>query len=315
MKWNIVTDSSCDLFPAPSGDGLIRLASVPFAICVGSQTFVDDETLDHDAMMDAMERERSASRTACPAPGDWLAEFEQGEQTLAITISSQLSGSMNSALAARGMALARWPEKRIAVLDSRSAGPELVLCVEEIERLIRSGLDFDAVAEQAAQFLQKARVLFALSSFDNLVKNGRMGRVTGFVARALGMWGIGGGSDEGMIVLEGKARGGQRAVALLTDTMREKGYQGGAAVISHCDNADMAWKLRARMQELWPAAKVEILPTRGLCSYYADRGGLIVSFVPRQEATDRPSLARSLLDRAKAHLPLGAAHKQLISAL
>ena len=51
----------------------------------------------------------------------------------------------------------------------------------------RPVVEFDAVAEQAAQFLQKARVLFALSSFDNLVKNGRMGRVTGVVARALGM--------------------------------------------------------------------------------------------------------------------------------
>ena len=296
MKWNIVTDSSCDLLPEQSSDGLIRLASVPFAICVGAQTFVDDENLNHAAMMDAMERERGASRTACPAPGDWLAEFEKGELTFAITISSQLSGSMNSALAARDMALERWPEKRIAVLDSRSTGPELVLCVEEIERLIRSGLDFDAIVEQATQFLQRTKILFALSSFDNLVKNGRMGKVTGFVARALGMWGIGGGSEEG------KTRGEQRVLELLTATMRDKGFHGYKAAISHCDNTNMAWKLRARILELWPAADVSVLPTRGLCSYYADRGGLIVSFVPRQESNVKSSGKHGLFERAKSRL-------------
>ena len=58
-----------------------------------------------------------------------LERLEQAEQSIAITISSRLSGSMISAELARGTALERWPEKRIAVLDSRSTGPELVLCV------------------------------------------------------------------------------------------------------------------------------------------------------------------------------------------
>ena len=57
------------------------------------------------------------------------AKFEKADRTFAITISSQLSGSMNSALTARDLALEADPDKKIAVLDSRSTGPELVLCV------------------------------------------------------------------------------------------------------------------------------------------------------------------------------------------
>ena len=49
-------------------------------------------------------------------------------------------------------------------------------------------------------------------------------------------------------------------------------------IISHCHNLALAQKLQSRIQEHWNNAEVQILPTRGLCSYYAERGGLIVSY-------------------------------------
>ena len=174
MNWNIITDSSCDLLPSTSPDGRIRLTSVPFTIRIGERDFVDDEHLDTLEMLSAMEQERSAGHTSCPTPDAWLAQFEQADCAIAITISSQLSGSMNSALAARDMALEKDPDKKIVILDSLSTGPEVLLCVKEIERLIRHGLSFDDIAAHARGFLQKTKILFALSSFDNLIKNGHV---------------------------------------------------------------------------------------------------------------------------------------------
>lgn len=278
MKWNIVTDSSCDLLPMSRQNGEIQISSVPFTITIGNQDFVDDENLDTQKMLLAMEREKSASRTSCPSPNAWLRQFEKADNVIAITISSQLSGSMNSANVAKEMALEQNPQKKIAVIDSRSTGPELVLCVEEIEKLIRRGADFEDIVLHAMYFLKKTKIQFALSSFDNLVKNGRMDRMTGFIARALGMWGIGGGSEEGKIVMEGKTRGAKKAVKLLIESMRDKGFRGEKAAISHCDNLPLAESLKKGILEVWKNAEVEILPTRGLCSYYAERGGLIVSY-------------------------------------
>ena len=278
MKWNIVTDSSCDRFPAVMQSGLARLSSVPFVIRVGDRDFVDDDALDTAEMLAAMERCEQASHTSCPAPHDWLERFEQAEQSIAITISSRLSGSMISAELAREMALERWPEKRIAVLDSRSTGPELVLCVKKICALIGAGADFDTVVAEADAFLRDTHVAFALSSFGNLVKNGRMSRAVGTIARRLGMWGVGVGSDDGTIDVRGKVRGAARAVALLLEDMAAHGYRGGQVVISQCHNLPLAEKLQSRIRELWQGADVAIVPTRGLCSYYAERGGLIVSY-------------------------------------
>lgn len=105
-----------------------------------------------------------------------------------------------------------------------------------------------------------------------------MHKMAGFLAKALGMWGIGSASDEGRIVVEGKTRGSKRTVRALVDCMRERGFSGGNVAISHCDNHAVAQALKESILSAWADSRIEILPTRGLCSYYAERGGLIVGF-------------------------------------
>ena len=105
-----------------------------------------------------------------------------------------------------------------------------------------------------------------------------MSKLAGFVARKLGMWGIGTGSEEGTIQVTGKTRGSAGAVSKLLELMRENGFAGGRVAISHCQNSALAAMLKRKIQEWWADCEVQILPTRGLCSYYAERGGLIVSY-------------------------------------
>lgn len=279
MKWGIVTDSSCDLFSSVNEDDQISLSSVPFVINVGDHDFVDDESLDVPTMLDAMESTKEASRSACPSPNAWLEQFEQADNIIALTISSNLSGSYNSAQIAKDMALEKYPDKQIEVIDSLSTGPEMTLCVEEIMQQIKEGVKFKEIVSHAKDFLKRAQIAFALCSFDNLVKNGRIGRMSGFLAKHLHMWGIGIGSEEGTIDVIGKAHGPAKAIKKLLADMEERGFGGGRASISHCQNQKQADTLKDRILKKWPTADISILPTRGLCSYYAERGGLIVSFV------------------------------------
>ena len=278
MKWNIVTDSSCDLFPQADFAPGAELSSVPFVVSVGEQDYVDDPSLDTAAFLDAMEGSEAPSRTSCPSPQAWLEQFEKAEQSIALTISSNLSGSYNSAMTAKQMAQERAPEKKIAVLDSLSTGPEVTLCVEKIRALIEAGEEFSSVVEKAQAQLKETRIAFALCSFHNLVKNGRMSRLAGVLARRLNMWGIGIGSEEGTIAIKGKVRGSAKAIALLVQDMKERGFRGGRVIITHCQNLELAQKLQSKILELWQSAKVSIMPTRGLCSYYAERNGLIVGY-------------------------------------
>ncbi len=278
MKWNIITDSSCDLLPKSLPEKELQISSVPFTISVGNRDFVDDERLDTAAMLEAMEKYPKACSTACPSPQGWIEQFEKADQSIAVTISSKLSGSFNSAMIAKKMTLEKYPDKKIAVVDSGSTGPELALGVEEIARRIENGVDFESVIAYAADFFKKTKIMFALSSFDNLIKSGRMSKLTGFIARTLGMWGIGQGSDRGTIEMKAKARGTAKAVAMLIEDMKRRGFHGGRVAISHCCNLPLAQRLEKKIQELWSNSEVSILPARGLCSYYAERGGLIVSY-------------------------------------
>ena len=164
------------------------------------------------------------------------------------------------------------------LINSRSTGPALALIVRRARELISSGADFAAVSEALPAYARSLRTAFALSSFTNLVKNGRMSRLTGFVANKLGVWGIGIGSDEGEIAVKSRLRGTVKALSALVDDMGSNGFEGGEVCISHCFNPDAARTLREKIELRWRDARVHILETRGLCSYYAEQRGLILAY-------------------------------------
>lgn len=116
MKRNIITDSSCDLYNLEEQSGKIRFASVPFVINIGNRDFVDDEKLNIAEMVTAMEECQEISRTSCPSPYAWYEQFEQSDNSIAVTISSKLSGSYNSACTARNMILEKHSDKKSLLL-------------------------------------------------------------------------------------------------------------------------------------------------------------------------------------------------------
>ena len=278
MKWNIVADSSCDIFDHEFQDERVGFCTIPFYIRVGSIDYVDDENLDTGELVAAMELSEDASQTSCPSPYTWFEQFEKADYSIAVTISANLSGSYNSAKVAQQMIAEKYPEKKVAIIDSCSAGPELILIIENIRQAIFSGMDFDDVVETVRRQQQHSHVTFALCSFRNLIKNGRMNKYAGLLAGKLGFWGIGIGSEEGTIHIKGKARGKKKAIAAIVEDIRERAGVARTVLISHCHNRECAELLAAAVREKWATCEVRILPTRGLCSYYAELGGLIVGF-------------------------------------
>ncbi len=276
MKWRIVTDSSCDDTPCLDGLKDVEFAKVPFIIRVGAADYLDSAELDVPAMLHDMETCQEASRTSCPTPFSWAEQFEQAENTIAITISGNLSGSYNSAMFAREMVLDAHPEKQIFVLDSCGAGSTLSLYAQKAAQWIAQGLEFDQIVKKLRECT--FHTVFALASFNNLIKNGRMSKLAGFVAGRLGLWGIGIGTPEGKIKVKGKVLGIPHVISGIVNDMKEHCFACGNVVISHCQNLDLAEKLRDRIIETWNCAKVKILPTGGLCSFYAERKGLIVAY-------------------------------------
>lgn len=279
MSWIIVSDTSCEIRtldnPAPG----VQFALAPFKIRVGNREFVDLPTLDTNEMLNAMTEYNGASATACPSPEEWAACFLQADNVIALTISHNLSGSYNAATAARGMVLEEHPEKNIFILDTLSCSGALGCAAQLANRLIGEGKSFESVRTALEDFAANGHILFALASFDNLAKAGRVNRVVGFIAGRLNMRVLGRRTADGKIDFFFKTRGETRVLAKILEQMNADGYDGTRPVmISHCDNHNATELLCHGIRAKWPDAAIQVLPCSGLCSFYAQQHGVIITY-------------------------------------
>ena len=120
--------------------------------------------------------------------------------------------------------------------------------------------------------------MFMLQSVHNLANNGRLNPAIAALVGMLGIRMVGKASDVGTLELTDKCRGDKRALAQLFKTMKDMGFAGGLVRIHHCANEVGAKVLSEHILGEFPAAKVVIDKLGGLCSYYAEYGGMIVGF-------------------------------------
>lgn len=279
MTWKIVADSSCDLHEGMFCVPNTSFSIVPLKIRVGEQEFVDDANLDLSAMMQALDAYDGPSSSACPSPDEWAAEFVQADCTIAIAMTSALSGTYNSAVVAKEMVLEAHPDKKIHVIDTKSTGGQMVLLARKVNQLIGMGLSFEEVCQQADAYNDSIDLIFALASFDNLVKNGRMNKMVGLLASKLNMRAVGMASEKGELALLHKTRGETRCITLMLEELEaRKDLTGKQVVISHCQNPVAAKILKMKLEERWPGIEVTILKTHGLTSYYAQHQGILIGF-------------------------------------
>ena len=273
-QFRIAADSSCNLLALDGAD----FVSVPLTIRTDAEEFRDDASLDVDAMVAALRATKGRSYSACPNIAQWEEAFGERGDVIAFTITSGLSGSYNAACAAKEICRQRDPSRRIHVVDSLSAGPEIALLIEKALSETRAGADFDGVRRAVQEYRERTRLLFALESMHNLAQNGRVNRLVATMAGVLGIRAVGQASAEGALEMLGKARGARRTRQLMLSEMERLGYKGGSARIGHCQNETLALEIRDEIRRRFPAADAQIHPLRGLCSYYAERGGIMLGF-------------------------------------
>ena len=112
----------------------------------------------------------------------------------------------------------------------------------------------------------------------NLAQNGRISKLAATVAGVLGIRVVGQASAEGTLEMLGKCRGARRTLEFLLRAMERLGYRGGRVRIGHCQNEVLAQDLCSELLHLFPQADIKSYPLRGLCSYYAERGGIMLGF-------------------------------------
>ena len=282
MNTKIVVDSSASLYTLQGVD----FECVPLKIITDDAEYLDNGTMDAVGMAQTLRTYKGKTSTSCPNVSDWLAAYEGADEVYAITITGTLSGSYNAAQLAAEEYQQENPGKRVFVLDSLSAGPELVLLAEHIRALIQEGREFDDVCEEMLRYRHHTHLLFSLESLANLARNGRVKPAVAAVARMLGIRVIGQASEAGELEVLCKTRGEHGALERIVLEMKDRGFVSGRVHIAHCGNPDAADRLKKMLHAVFPGAQVDVSPCGGLCSYYAELGGLMVGY----EDNEAPAL-------------------------
>ena len=273
MKIKLVTDCSSNICKNITMD----IAYVPMKIITDEKEYIDTPELDVQKMLDEMKAYKGKSHSGCPGVQDWLDAFGDSDIVYALTITSGLSGSYNSAMAAASAYLEQKPDAKVYVQDSLSAGPELELILEKYQSLIEEGREFDDVCAAIKDYSKHTHIVFALESLDNFAKNGRVSAIVAKAAGLLGLRVVCTASEIGTIEPVHKCKGQKRTLSTILDMMHEQGYNGGKVRISHCNEA-AANEMMQKILGEYPEADISITPNRGLCSFYAEDGGVLVGF-------------------------------------
>jgi DegV family protein with EDD domain len=274
MRYKIVSDSSSNLYAFAGVD----YCSVPMKIIAGDKEYVDDPQLDVGGMVADLKKYKGKSGSSCPNVQDWLDAFGDAENVFALTITSELSGSYSSAMNAAQVYESENPGKHVFVLDSRAAGPEMAFVVDKLKTLIMEGLSFESLKAQIIEYHKRIHTLFCLQSMNNLARNGRVNPAVAKIAGMLGIQ-VTGDVKHGTITPVHKVRGEKKALQTILDMMREKGIFDGAKVrIAHCFAQEKANALIELVRGHFPNCEFHTEPCGGLCSFYAEAGGLMIGF-------------------------------------
>ena len=272
MKRKIVADSSCDMWELNGVD----FAVAPITISTDNKHYVDNQELDVHLMSEELAGYKGTSHTACPSVGSWLDCYEGFDEVFVITLTGTMSGTYNSAMTAKGIYEEENDNVKVHVFDSLSTGPEMRLLIEKLKEMIEEDLPFEEIVEKGQDYLNHSRLFFALKSLHNFAMNGRVSKA---VASAIGVLNISifaTASEEGTIQQISKCRGEKKVVKSMIEHLEDAGYHGGKVRISHADNLKLAHNVRDKILELYPNADIIVYPMGGLCTYYAEIGGLLV---------------------------------------
>lgn len=277
MKYKIVVDSCCELPKEYLSDE--RFERVPLGIEVGDYHILDDETFDQAEFLKRVAAYPKCPKSFCPSPERFMEAYRtEAEHVFAVTLSSKLSGSYNSAELGKRLYLEYYGEKKIHVVDSESAsGGEAQIALKLLE-LEEEGLSFEEIVKKIEAFRDEMNTYFVLDNLETLRKNGRLSSVKAVVASTINIKPVM-GADKGTIYQRGQGIGMKKALAKMADMIAGELMDAAKKriIITHCNAAERAQTVKRLLESKVSVREILVMDTAGISSMYANDGGVIVA--------------------------------------
>lgn len=204
----IITDSSSELDPELATQ--LQVDVIPIHISFGETEYLDRQTLSVSAFYQKLEQTEKLPTTSQITPFQFYQVFqpyvEAGDEIVGIFLSSQLSGTFQSAQAAKESL----QSDQIYLVDSLNAALGQHLLVQIAVRLRDQGRSARQIAQQLETLRHKVRLFACVKTMKYLVMGGRVPAAVGKIGGILGITPLIAVVD-GKVEAAGKVRGHKAA--------------------------------------------------------------------------------------------------------
>ena len=244
-KIKIVTDSSVTIEPELVKQ--LDITIVPLSVMIDNVVYSDADLKEEGKFLQLMQEAKNLPKTSQPPVGVFAEVFEElskdGSQILAIHMSHALSGTVEAARQGASLSTAD-----VTVIDSSFTDQALKFQVVEAAKLAQEGKDMEEILTRVEAVKNHTELYIGVSTLENLVKGGRIGRVTGLLSSLLNIRVVMQMKDhELQPIVKGRgAKTFKKWLDELTTTLSERSV--AEIGISYSGSADWAKEMKESLQ-------------------------------------------------------------------
>ena len=271
-KIKIVTDSSLTIEPE-----LVEkydITVIPLSVMIDGVVYSDSDLKEEGKFLNMMRNSKELPKTSQPPVGVFAEVYENlmkngAEHIVSIHITHTLSGTVEAARQGANLAGAD-----VTVIDSTFTDQCQKFQVVQAAKLAQEGGSLEEVIAKVEEVRQKSELYIGVSTLENLVKGGRIGRVTGLISSLLNIKVVMEMVDcELNPIIKGR---GLKTFNKWLDNFIEyaKGKKVAEIGISYCGTADMANGFKEKLQVL--GAPIAVLETGSIIQTHAGENAFAV---------------------------------------
>lgn len=268
----IVTDSSLTIEPELIKE--LDITVVPLSVMVDGVLYSDSDLKEEGKFLNLMRNSKNLPKTSQPPVGVFAEVYERLYQEgatdiVSIHLSHTLSGTIEAARQGANLA-----GVEVTVIDSTFTDQCQKFQVVEAAKLARTGADLAAVVERVNEVREKSELFMGVSTLENLVKGGRIGRVTGVLTSLLNIRVVVEMKDHELVpIVKGR---GAKAFNKWFDQFMEhvKGRKIAEIGISYCGTADLANTFKEKLKVL--GAPISVLETGSIIQTHTGENAFAV---------------------------------------
>lgn len=256
---------------------------LPLSIVIDNKAYIDNKDITLEEIHEAMKDGKMPS-TSQPSPGQVQEVLEknrlEGNDVIFVTIWEKLSGTYQVIKSVVDEYKEKYPDFKIAIIDSRSASVSGTLLAVQAAEMIQAGYDYEDVVEQAEWNAEHLLINLTVDNLNWLVQGGRLSKTAGFLGSALNVKPILRVNDE-ELYSDTMVRGNKRVYSRLVKNMNEesKHYDDQLIFISHVGQEENAKKVEELVKAEMPHARTMIFEFGAVLAAHIGVGGVAIATI------------------------------------